>query len=216
LRLTALVPLIRRRSSYTDDVIVPMQPSKIAEPFSDPNWLFEPKWDGYRALCYYDEKSARFISLRNNDLTKRFVELQNIAVRAHSAIIDGEIVAIDDAGLPSFDELRKRRRSCSIVFYAFDVIELNGKDVRDLPLYKRKALLKQIVAKGRNNRIRFTEHIVGEGLALFEQLEDRQIEGMVAKKLDSKYESGRTRKWLKVKTSVGKEETRKRIENWIK
>jgi bifunctional non-homologous end joining protein LigD len=193
-----------------------MQPSNIVKPFSDPNWLFEPKWDGYRALCYYNERGVRFISRRNNDLTKRFAELQDIAVRAQSAIIDGEIVAIDDAGLPCFDELRKSHRSCSIIFYAFDLIELNGKDVRDLPLRKRKALLKPILERGRNNRIRFTEHIVGEGLALFEQLEERQIEGMVAKKLDSKYESGRTRKWLKVKTSAGKEEIRKRIENWIK
>src|SRR5689334_18347521 len=127
-----------------------MQPSNVAEPFSDPNWLFEPKWDGYRALCYYDESSVRFISRRNNDLTKRFAELEKIAVRAHSAIIDGEIVAINDAGLPCFDELRKRHRSCSIIFYAFDLIELNGKDICDLPLYKRKALLKPILGRGRN------------------------------------------------------------------
>ena len=195
-------------------MIIPMQPSTVAKPFSDPNWLFEPKWDGYRAICYYDRHRIRFISRRNNDLTKRFPELQRIEVRAESAIIDGEIVAIDDAGLPCFDELRKRHRSCSIVFYAFDLIELNGQDLRELPLTKRKASLKTILRRTRNNRIRFTQHIVGEGLVLFAELEQLHVEGMVAKKLESKYESGRTREWLKVKTSAGKEEMRKRIENW--
>jgi len=191
-----------------------MQPSTVAEPFSDPNWLFEPKWDGYRAICYYEQDRIRFISRRNNDLTKRFPGLQGIDVRAESAIIDGEIVAIDDMGLPCFDELRKRKRSCSIVFYAFDLIELNGQDLRELPLTTRKASLKRIVRRTRNNRIRFTEHIVGKGLALFAHLEERQLEGMVAKKKTSKYESGRTREWLKVKTSAGKEEMQKRSENW--
>src|ERR1051326_7533485 len=195
-------------------MIIPMQPSTVAKPFSDPNWLFEPKWDGYRAICYYDRHRIRFISRRNNDLTKRFPELQRIEVRAESAIIDGEIVAIDDAGLPCFDELRKRHRSCSIVFYAFDLIELNGQDLRELPFTKRKASLKTILRRTRNNRIRFTQHIVGEGLVLFAELEQLHVEGMVAKKLESKYESGRMREWLKVKTSAGKEEMRKRIENW--
>jgi bifunctional non-homologous end joining protein LigD len=150
----------------------------------------------------------------NNDLTKRFPELQSIRVRADSAIIDGEIVAIDDHGLPCFDDLRKARRSCAVVFYAFDLLALNEEDLRSLPLLKRKSLLKRVVRKTENNRIRFTEYIVGEGLALFGQLERRQLEGMVAKKLNSRYEGGRTREWLKIKTSAGKEEIRKRIENW--
>jgi len=88
--------------SYTENVIVPMQPSNVAEPFSDSHWLFEPKWDRYCAIRYYAESRVRFISRRNNDLTKRFPELQTIDLRADSAIIDGEIVAIDDDGVPCF------------------------------------------------------------------------------------------------------------------
>jgi len=193
---------------------VPMLPSLVAEPFSDSKWLFEPKWDGYRAICYYRESGIRFISRRNNDLTKRFPELQAIDLRADSAIIDGEIVAIDEDGLPCFDELRKSRRSCAVVFYAFDLLTLNGEDIRGLPLLRRKSSLKRIVRRPKNNRIRFTDYIVGDGLALFAQIERQQLEGMVAKKVDSKYESGRTWDWLKIKTSAGKEEIRKRIENW--
>jgi len=191
-----------------------MQPSLVAEPFSDTNWLFEPKWDGYRAICYYGQSRIRFISRRNNDLTNRFPELRAIDLRADSATIDGEIVAIDEDGLPCFDELRKSRRSGAVVFYAFDLLTLNGDDLRDLPLLKRKSALKRIVRRTKNNRIRFTDYIVGDGLALFAQLERQQLEGMVAKKIDSKYESGRTREWLKIKTSAGKDEIRKRIENW--
>ena len=156
----------------------------------------------------------RFISRRNNDLTKRFPELQAIEINAEAAVVDGEIVAIDEKGLPCFDELRKTRRSCAVVFYAFDVLVLNGEDLRNQPLIKRKRLLKRILRKTKHNRIRFTEHVIGEGVALFKQLERRQLEGMVAKKIHSKYESGRTRSWLKIKTLAGKEEIRKRIENW--
>jgi bifunctional non-homologous end joining protein LigD len=115
-----------------------MQPSTFAKPFSDPKWLFEPKWDGYRALCYFGEK-VKYISRRKNDLTKLYPELQESQVKAKSAIIDGEITAIDEHGLPCFDELKRTRRTCAIVFYAFDVLELNGEDLRELPLLKRKS-----------------------------------------------------------------------------
>ena len=79
--------------------IILMQPSNFAKPFSNPAWIFEPKWDGFRALCYLDGERIRFISRRKNELTKRFPELQTIQVKAESAIIDGEITAIDDQGL---------------------------------------------------------------------------------------------------------------------
>ena len=190
-----------------------MHPSNLAQPFSDPKWLFEAKWDGYRALCYFGD-TVKYISRGKNDLTKRFPELQATEVKAESAIIDGEITAIDDDGLPCFDELKRTRRTCAIVFYAFDVLELNGEDLRELPLLKRKAALKQILRKTKNNRIRFTDYVIGEGLALFAELEQRNLEGMVAKKIHSQYTGGRTRDWLKIKTAAGKEEMRKRQETW--
>jgi bifunctional non-homologous end joining protein LigD len=171
------------------------------------------KWHGYRAVCYFSE-TIRFMSRRKNDLTKRFSELQAIQVKADSAIIDGEIVAIDDEGLPCFDELRKKRRSCAVVFYAFDILALNGEDLRGLPLLKRKTTLKRILPRTKTSRIRFTDYVIGEGLALFAELDQRNLEGMVAKKLDSQYAGGRTKDWLKIKTQAGKEEIRKRIETW--
>jgi bifunctional non-homologous end joining protein LigD len=162
--------------------------------------LFEPKWDGYRAICYFGE-SVKFISRRQNDLTKRFPELQAIQIKAESAIIDEEITAIDEKGFPCFDELRRTRRKCAIVFYAFGLLALNGEDLRAIPLRKRKAALKRILPKIKTNRIRFTDHVIGEGLTLFAHLKHRNLEGMVAKRIDSKYVGGRTQDWLKIKTA---------------
>jgi len=139
--------------SYTGNVIVPMQPSNLGEPFSAPTWLFEPKWDGYRAICYYDKSCIRFIARRNNGLTKWFPELRTLDLRADAAIIDGEIVAIDDDGVPTFDELRKSCRSCAVVFNAFDLLTLNGEAIRNLPLLKGKSLLKRIVRRTKNTEL---------------------------------------------------------------
>jgi bifunctional non-homologous end joining protein LigD len=194
-------------------MVVSMQPTLFTQPFSDPKWLFEPKWDGYRALCYFGPE-IRFISRRNNDLTKRFPEPQALHVKADSAIIDGEIVAIDENGYPCFDELRRTKRTCAIVFYAFDLLEFNGKNLRELPLIKRKGALKRILPKPKTNRIRFTEHVIGEGLALFAELEGHKLEGMVAKKIDGQYVGGRSRDWLKIKTTAGRETMQKRSEAW--
>jgi ATP-dependent DNA ligase len=104
-----------------------------------------------------------------------FPNFQAIQVKAQSAIIDGEITAIDEEGLPCFDELRRTKRPCAIVFYAFDLLALNGEDLRALPLLKRKAALKRILPKKKINRIRFTDHVSGEGLALFAYLSITKI-----------------------------------------
>ena len=88
--------------------------------------------------------------------------------------------------MPCFDELKETRRTCAVVYYAFDLLRLDGEDLPELPLLKRKAALKRMPRKTRNNRIRFMDHVIGEGLALF-ALEDRELEGMVAKRVDSRY-----------------------------
>src|SRR5688572_15483154 len=103
--------------------VEPMLPTAVKLPFSDPQWLFEPKWDGYRALCFLKDGQVRFISRNRRNLTQRFPELQEISasIKAQTAIIDGEIVALDRSGKPSFDALRYRQRQGAIVFYAFDL-----------------------------------------------------------------------------------------------
>ena len=129
-------------------------------------------------------------------------------------MIDGEVVALDQNGLPSFDALRfKRERKCSVVLYCFDLLYLDGYDLTACPLSKRKALLKRILPKDNTGRIRFTDHIEGKGERLFEKLEALELEGMVMKRKASVYVSMRCRDWLKVRTSAGRVTMQKRIEN---
>src|SRR5262245_49264108 len=105
-------PKRKKTASAMPSAVEPMLPTAVKLPFSDPQWIFEPKWDGYRALCFLKDGRVRFISRNRQNLTERFPELQEIStlIKAHTAIIDGEIVALDRSSKPSFDALRYRRR----------------------------------------------------------------------------------------------------------
>jgi len=196
--------------------VVPMLATKVGAPFSRAGWLFEPKWDGYRAICFLRDGHVRFTSRNQRDLTKRFPELQSIAksIKASTAILDGEIVAVDENGEQCFEQLQNHRRDCAILYFAFDLLFLDGENLTDLALIQRKAHLKRVFPKSLTGRLRFTDHVVESGLDLFAALEAQQLEGMVAKRADSLYVSGRSKDWLKVKTRVGIEQMRRRIESW--
>jgi bifunctional non-homologous end joining protein LigD len=193
--------------------IEPMLPTPRQFPFSDPDWIFEPKWDGYRALCLIEHGSVRFMSRNSKELTERFPELATIdkAIKVRSAILDGEIVGLDENDLPCFEDLQNRKK-CLVVYFAFDLLMLNGKDLRNQPLIERKSLLERILKKA--SHVRYTEHIVGEGEQLFAALSKLGLEGMIAKKARSVYAGGRTKDWMKIKTRAGKELIQKRIETW--
>jgi bifunctional non-homologous end joining protein LigD len=196
--------------------VLPMLATKVGAPFSRAGWLFEPKWDGYRAICFFRDGHVRFVSRNQRDLSRRFPELQSIAksIKASSAIIDGEIVAIDEDGAQCFEQLQNHKRDCFIIYFAFDLLFLNGESLTEVPLIERKAQLKRILPKGMAGRLRFTDHVLNRGLDLFAALEAQQFEGMVAKRADSVYVEGRSKDWLKVKTRVGIEQMRRRIESW--
>jgi len=157
------------------------------------------------------------IASRNRrNLTKQFLELQEIStlIKAQTAIIDGEIVALDRTGKPSFDALRHSHRKGAIVFYAFDLRYYDGEDVSQYPLVARKQALRRILRKAQRARIRYTEHVEAEGERLFSQLEAMQLEGMVCKRRDSVYAFARSKLWVKVKTASGRAQMQKRIEAW--
>jgi hypothetical protein len=160
--------------------------------------------------------SLRFTSRNQRDLTKRFPELQSIAksIKASTAIIDGEVVALDENGVQCFEQLQNHKRDCAIIYFAFDLMFLNGESLTDLPLIERKKHLKRILPKSLTGRVRFTDHVIENGLDLFTALEAQQLEGMVAKRADSLYVSGRSKDWLKVKTRAGRKAMTKRIETW--
>ena len=166
-------------------------------------------------MCLVENGSVRFMSRRQSDLTKRFPELQKIrhSIKAHNGVFDGEIVALDDNGMPCFQNLQNRRK-CFIAYFVFDCLVLNGNDLRSEPLLNRKKALKRSLAKSNNPHLRLTEYVVSKGEQLFIAVEKLGLEGIVAKKSDSLYIGGRTKNWLKIKTVVGKAEMKKRIETW--
>ena len=134
-----------------------MLPTPRQFPFSDPEWIFEPKWDGYRALCLIENGSVRFMSLNRKELTERFPELWTIhnAIKIPSAIFDGEIVGLDQNDLPCFEDLQNRKQ-CFVVYFAFDLLLLNGNDLRNEPLIERKSLLERNLRKAPH--LRYTDH----------------------------------------------------------
>jgi bifunctional non-homologous end joining protein LigD len=198
-------------------VIHPMLATSAAKAFDDPDWLFEIKWDGYRAVAFIEDGRVRLVSRNQNDLTAQFSELKSLPqfVKAGSAILDGEIVALDDEGRPSFSLMQQRtgfqpgkrrlprREGVPVVYYAFDLLYLNGLDLRRVALDERKRLLQEKIVAG--GVIQFSDHYAEKGLDLFEAAKRRGLEGIVAKKRGSAYEEKRSANWLKIKITQRQE-----------
>ncbi len=197
--------------------IKPMLATLVDKAFSDPNWLFETKWDGVRAVCFIKNGRARFISRNQIEMTGQYPELAGIAgsVRATSAVLDGEIVALDEHGVSRFQLLQRRlgRKNAGeigrlmattrLVYYVFDVIYLDGFDLTACQLTERKAMLEEILKPAKN--VRYSDHIIGEGEKLYEAIAKVPLEGIIAKRLDSTYVQRRTPDWLKIKTTLESE-----------
>jgi bifunctional non-homologous end joining protein LigD len=200
--------------------IAPCLPTKADKLPSGGEWLHEIKHDGFRVIARKNGAQVRLYSRPGNDLTYRFpLIVETLArLRSRSCIIDGEAVACDDNGVTSFNRVRYRRHDESIFLYAFDLIELNGDDLRRDPLKGRKATLEMILAKA-GIGIRFNEHMEGEGETVFRHACKLGLEGMVSKRKDSAYRSGRSPDWLKMKNADApavKREEEEEEEEWGK
>jgi bifunctional non-homologous end joining protein LigD len=197
--------------------IRPMLATPVEEPFDNPAWLFEIKWDGYRAVGFIEDSKVRLVSRNHNDLTGQFSELRELPkfVKARNAILDGEIVAIDEQGRPSFSLMQQRtgfqpgmrrlpgREGVPILYYAFDLLYLDDYDLRRVALEKRKELLQSVLESG--EIVRFSDHYPEKGRDLFEVARQRGLEGILAKKRDSPYQEERSRDWLKIKITQRQE-----------
>jgi bifunctional non-homologous end joining protein LigD len=171
------------------------------EPFDDPNWIFERKLDGIRCMAHRDGgASVRLVSRTDKDMTGQFPEVAEAldGQPADDFVVDGELVAFQD-GITSFSRLQRRaREQVSVFLYVFDLLRLEGRDVRDLPLRDRKALLRDSLEFG--GRVRYSRHRNEHGTKLFREACSQGLEGLIAKRADGPYRSGgRSRDWLKLK-----------------
>jgi bifunctional non-homologous end joining protein LigD len=192
-----------------------MLAESVDKPFDGDDWLFEIKWDGYRAVAFIENGKVRLVSRNQNDLTARYPELHDLArlIKAKTAILDGEVVALDEEGRASFSLMQQRtgfrpggRRAAAnadvpVLYYAFDLLYLDGFDWRRVPLEERKLKLQSVLATGpaAANVLRYSDHYEARGKALFDMARKKKLEGILAKKRASFYEERRSREWLKIK-----------------
>jgi bifunctional non-homologous end joining protein LigD len=179
------------------------------EPFSDPDWLFEVKWDGVRGIAYVSNGEVSVRSRAGREIAPEYPEVRDLAnqLYANEAIADGEIVALDESGRSVFQKLQNRSGvrnpsrslldSIPATYYAFDLLYCDGFDLRKTPLERRKELLKSILRP--NAHIRYSEHEVENGKELYEAARQQGLEGIIGKRRNSAYVGQRTELWLKLK-----------------
>ena len=194
------------RASQTIPFTPPMECLPVAKIPEGDTWIYELKLDGYRAQAIRDSRGVRVLSRNGKDLTKKYpllVRDLNDAIASDTAL-DGELVAFDDAGHPSFNALQNATRETNVVFFAFDVLVSEGKDVKMLPLRARKDLLSRIIHA--NGRVQLSEHFGGPLAKFIEGVKKIGGEGVVAKRLDTPYQPGRrSGSWSKKRINIGQE-----------
>ncbi len=175
-------------------------------------WLYEIKFDGYRALCRIEGGRSRFFTREGNDWTERFGDLAPAAAHlpVTEAFLDGEIVVIDSDGSSNFQSLQEalgRNDTGRLVYYAFDLLFHNGYDLRVLPLLERKTLLSRLLTDRRHKTpaIRFSDHVTDKGKEFYQRACQSGLEGIIAKRKDSAYRAGRARDWFKIKCHASQE-----------
>ena len=233
------------RKSAMPKALRPMLATLVEAPLESREWLYEVKWDGYRAVAFVEDGRARLVSRNQNDLTRGFEELAGELpgrVRARRALLDGEIVALDEQGRSSFSLMQQRTgmeqviagksrakakaplkpkeglngppAEIPIVFYAFDLLHVEEWSLMGVALEERKRLLREVLATDETGKaalpdagarqVRYSEHF-DDGAKLLEAAREQGLEGIVAKRRDSKYEQKRSRAWCKVKLTQTEE-----------
>ena len=187
--------------------IKPMLATLVREPFDHPDWLFEVKWDGYRAIAEIQAGKVSLYSRNHIDLNQKFFPVTEALQKVgFEAVLDGEIVVVDDQGRPNFQMLQNYQKSGGgyLMYYVFDLLYLRGHDLMSLPLLKRKDLLEKILPSGQH--LKFSDHVWKEGVLFFQVVKEKGLEGIVAKHSQSPYRMGkRSRQWLKIKTQLTQE-----------
>jgi bifunctional non-homologous end joining protein LigD len=205
----------------TPSFIAPMLATLVGAPFDDPDWLFEVKWDGFRVEAVVDNGDVRLWTRGEQDAARYFGPFLDPPtwLKAKRAIVDGEVIALDERGEPDFALLQARIKGKGVaaeptpfVYEVFDLLHLDGRSLLDKPLEERRRLLGEALRP--DPRVRLSEHIEGEGIAFFEAARTRGLEGIMAKDRRSPYVPGkRTDRWQKVKIRPEQELV---VGGWVK
>ena len=184
-------------------------------PPSGPLWVHEIKHDGYRLMVRRDGVRVRCFTRNGHDWADRFPAIVDAAKRIKTAsfLIDGEAVIACDDGTPDFRALRSKHRGHEAVWFAFDLIEHDGADLRDLPLIERKRRLARLIGRAKH-AIRFVEHLTDDGPTVFDHVCRMGPEGIVSKRTDAPYRSGPSKVWIKSKNPASEAVRREREEDW--
>jgi bifunctional non-homologous end joining protein LigD len=178
-------------------------------PFSDPEWLFEIKWDGVRAVAQIQDGKVTLWARSGRDVTREYPEFRDLAkhFRVANAIVDGEIVSLDADGRSDFQKLQNRLgaqnpsqtlvQSVPVNYYFFDLLYADGFDLRKSPLLERKELLKRVLIA--DEKLHYSDHVLEKGAELFEAAREKGLEGIIGKRFDSSYAGARTSSWVKIK-----------------
>jgi bifunctional non-homologous end joining protein LigD len=197
---------LARQTAMPQDV-VPMLATLTNEPFDNENWIFEIKWDGYRAVAYCDHENVELISRNLSMFTEKYYPVaQALQKLGLSVVLDGEIVAVNEKGLAEFQRLQNWQNTPTrLQFFVFDILWLDGYDITALPLIERKRILKEVL-RSDHEVVKYSDHVLGKGNKFFKAAIDRGLEGIMAKKANSIYQiKERTKEWVKIKVNQRQE-----------
>ncbi|MEH3114846.1 DNA ligase D [Pedobacter terrae] len=182
--------------------IKPMLATLVNEPFDDPDWQYEVKWDGYRALAFLNKGKVDLLSRNNKSFNEKFYPIYDLLSDWKiNAVFDGEILVLNDKGISNFGSLQNWRSEADgeLVFYVFDILWYEGKNLMELPLYQRQAILNEVLPT-KDDRVRLGKVFKASGVDFFDAAERMGLEGIIAKKTNSTYSTNyRSKEWLKIK-----------------
>jgi bifunctional non-homologous end joining protein LigD len=202
----AAAALKHARHTALPRFVTPCLATLVAKAPDDKRWEHEIKFDGYRIQARLDHGKVKLMTRMGLDWTGKFSSVAKAVGKLHArtALIDGELVAHDSKGVSRFSLLQQdltSDRQGRMVLYAFDLMHLNGADLKPLPLNARKAVLAKLIRRGHDRRLRFSKSLHGHGPVLLKQACKKGLEGIISKRKDARYHSGRGRDWLKAKCS---------------
>lgn len=201
------IDLSDAKKSALPKEVKPMLATLTDKAFSDEDWIYEIKWDGYRAIAEVNKGKVRLYSRNNLTFNDKFFSIvESLRGLGFNAVFDGEVTAVDDEGNSQFQLLQNYPTTGEghLLYYVFDILHYNGYDLTHLPLVRRKEILKQILPELDN--IKYSDHIQEEGEYLFEEMVKRGMEGVIAKRADSPYRINvRSKDWLKIKSKLRQE-----------